>query len=201
MGTCLLGAVIAGGCALSSVIQLPPVDLDLMGAGAGTFSAKAGEPVRNVARFSGVQIPVNLGGGGFTLPLDALQITPGDGTGNKRLVSGQASGSLCLDACTAAGVDGDVCSLVCQDGTLVIHVWVGPADAIEADCESGVLYTFEVTLDASGQPTGVTVTPDSFEPETLALLTGGEEIGICIELIAPFDATITLGSITLNFRL
>lgn len=202
MGLCCVVLLPLVGCAIVNQF-IPPFPLDLEGAQAATFQAKAGTPVRNLARFGGVEAPIVIGGGAMTLSLDSISISPDDTSGAKRLLQAQTGGdpNVCLDACAAATVDSDTCSTVCESGRLVVDVWVGPFEAIEAECTSGDNYRFTITLDENGQPTAVSVSPEVLQPSTLDLFNNGGEIGVCIELLSPIDATITLAEVILTFQL
>ncbi len=203
VGLCCVVLLPMAGCAIVNQF-IPPFPLDLEGAQAATFQAKAGTPVRNLARFGGVvDAPIAIGGGAMTLSLDSITISPDNTSGGKRLLQAQTGGdpNVCLDACAAATVDSATCSTVCESGMLVIDIWVGPFEAIQADCTSGDNYRFTITLDENGQPTAVTVSPDALQAGTLDLLNNGGEIGVCIELLSPIDATITLAEVILTFQL
>lgn len=191
------------GCNVSSLIPIPPVELDLAAAGASEFQADAGTPVRKTVQFSAVEAPVDFSGGSIAIDPDAISVTPSDTTGGKLAVRLQPADDLptCLEACDFAGVDATTCSNVCENGELAITVWVGSRENIIAECEDGDEYRFRVTLDEESRPVSVSVSPSSFQPNTRALLNAGSDIGLCIQVVSPVDATVLIDSLTLNLRL
>lgn len=193
-------AFTAGGCNISNLI--PPVVLDLEGAGSSQFDVQAGTPSRKTIIFGGIESPVTFSGGTFSMDVSALSLTPSDTTQNKRPVAAQTTGSeICLQACQQAGVDAADCSTVCDSNVLMVNVWVGSSDAINADCENGDKYEFIITLDQGDQPVSVSVSPNQATQATLDLLTSAGGFGMCIEVISPVDGTVVIGSILFNIQL
>jgi hypothetical protein len=132
-----------------------------------------------------------------------ISVAPAEMTGSKSSLAYQdgAQTSACLDACGLAGVDATTCSNVCESGELAITIWVGSVEDIAADCKSGDEYRFRVTLDEDSQPVSVTASPSSLQPATRTLLNAGTDIGLCIEVISPIDATVLIDSFTLRLSL
>lgn len=189
------------GCNLASLIPIPPVDLDLTAAGASTFQVTGGVPDQKQARFSGPDIPFDLGGGAIRISPSVITVTPTAMGKGVLAVQSVDVVPACLEACNLAGEDAATCSLVCEGGELVVTIWVGPFADIQADCTSGDRYEFTVTLDDQLQPTSVSVTPEDLLPSTLVLLTSGGEIGLCIQVLLPVDGTVEITTVTLNLRL
>jgi hypothetical protein len=167
------------------------------------FDAQAGVPTQKTVQFSPEDLPFDVGGGTIELGADMISVMPAETAASKSSLAYQDGGqvSVCLDACALAGVDATTCSNVCESGELAITIWAGPVEDIVADCESGDEYRFRVTLDEESQPVTVTVSPSSLQPATRALLNSGADIGLCIEVISPIDATVLIDTLTLRLSL
>lgn len=213
-GLAVLAAWQFGGCNVASLIPIPPIDLDLAGAGVGAFQLQAGTPELKVGQFSSVSLPaaVSIGGGSLQIDPDAISITRSDNTGNKQTVAAQSIEDVqtCLDACSLAietcgdacqGLSPQTCSDVCENSQLDVRVWIGTVEKITESCENGDEYVFNVTLDDDGRPLSVSATPDQLQPKTRTVLGSSIPFGLCVQVLAPFDATILVNTVTLNIRL
>lgn len=201
----VMGVVAAqlGGCSLASLVTIPPIPLDLAGAGVAEFQVQAGTPLLQRAQFGGIDSPVAIGGGSLGIDPSAISIAPADTSGGKISVARQSIEDIqtCLDACEFAGIDTTTCSDVCENTEVHVNVWVGSVDEITADCANGDEYLFVVTLDESSQPVSVSVTPDEIQPATRALFNSGEALGLCVQVLSPFDGTILVNTINIEITL
>lgn len=189
-------------CDVSSFI--PPVELNLAGAGAGDFDVQAGTPQRKTATFRFDSGGYTIGSGSLQIAEDAITVTPASDEGSKTAVtlhddtvslSDLLQVESCLEACDLAGVDATTCSNVCQEGLIIVFLLIAATD--DADCENGNEYEVRVTLDENVQIADVSVSPGAFIGNTKDLLNSGE-FRVCVEVLAGFDASI--GISTLNLR-
>jgi hypothetical protein len=179
---------------------VPPIPIEL-GANS-SFQVTAGMPTAKTLLFpEGFDAPVAITGGSFNI--DPTAITVNASGPGKRLVAAQGTGNVqtCLDTCAGAGVDTATCNQVCQEGDLVVTAWVGTVAAIEADCQSGEEYQFEVTLNANLVPTSVSATPSSISSTTRDLLESEEGFGLCLEVISPVDGEIIVDELSFRVQL
>lgn len=185
------------GCNISALI--PPVELHVN----TDFDVQAGVPSQKTVQFSAMDFPVDFSGGTIDLDPSMITVTPSDASGSKSSLAHQdgVGESACLDVCGLAGVDATTCSNVCSSGELAITIWVGSPEDIVADCGNGDEYQFRVTLDGESQPVSVTATPSSLLPATRALMNAGSQIAMCIEVISPIDASVSIGTFVLHMRL
>jgi hypothetical protein len=154
-----------------------PVDVPL-GNNLGSFEVQAGVPLTHRGTVTGIDTTVEVGSGNLAFDTDDITVTPADGGGGKRR------------------------DVNLQDTTvLIVTAWIDDVAALETVCEAGEEYgPFEVTLDENYVP--VAIDPDhvNLSQTTVDLINGGE-FSLCLEILSPIDATITIERLTLNLGL
>ncbi len=176
--TVLKGLVVAtllgiGACAP----PLIPVGVDL-GNNLGSFEVQAGVPSTNRGTVSGIDTTITVGSGNLAFDTGNITVTPAGGGGGKRR------------------------DVNLQDTTvLVVTAWIDEVGAVETVCETGEEYgPFDVTLDENNVP--VAIDPDHVDlTQTTVDLINGGEFSLCLEIVSPIDATITIERLTLNLGL
>ena len=174
-GAMAIAAWQLGGCAggLANLVPKIPIPIDL-GGGLGTFEAHAGTPVRNMGSASFDTQQYTIGSGSIVLDPSDITVTPTAGPGAKGAVNLQ------------------------QTSTLEVTVWIAPADQQATVCDTGEQYgPFDVTLDANYVPTAISPASVTLTATTIGLLNAGG-FSLCLELISPIDATVTIASMTFN---
>jgi len=164
-----------GGCA-GSLSPTVPINLDL-GAEMGSFEAQAGVPVRHTeARIFTTQ-GYKVGRGSIELDPSDITVTPAASAGGKGAVNLQ------------------------ETSVLTVTVWVASQDELATVCESGEQYgPFEVTLDADFVPTAIAPSRVTLSANTIVLL-NSEAFSLCIEVVSPINATVTIATLTFNLGL
>lgn len=171
-----LAAWQVGGCNLASLVPIPPVTFEL-GAGLAEFEVQAGQAVRNSGSGGFDLSGFSIGRGSIELDANVITVTPSG--------SGAGKGSVNLQ----------------ESGTLEITVWIASGDEVDTVCETGEQYgPFDVTLDENNVPISVAPSEVTLSQNTLDLLNSGS-FSLCIEVISPVDGTVTISSLTFNFRL
>lgn len=190
-----LSFALVPGCAPITI----PVPVSLTNAGVGEFDVTAGVPTNLKANFS---FSLERSGGSGRLSIDPanVSIQAANTTGGKVTALNLQEQNACSEACGGAGVETDICDQVCVEGQLRITVNLGSQAAITADCAAGDTYVFDVVLDANGNATSISVSPDSMTQETIDLLNSGS-FGACVEVLSPVDGTVIVDSLTFNVGL
>ncbi|MEK6798649.1 MAG: hypothetical protein AABZ12_06780 [Planctomycetota bacterium] len=184
------------GCS-KSAIQIP-VPISLANTGLNEFDVAAGVPKELSGAFS-FDAPLKIGSGSLEIAADSIRIEPSNNGQGKRPATQQVIAD-CADACAGAGVDSATCDSVCSQNVLHVHVWIGDADAITANCEDGDEYMFLVQLDDGGVPTSISASPSSLNAATILRLNNGE-FGACISIISPIDGTVFIDDLIFNVGL
>lgn len=149
------------------------VDFNL-GESLGEFEVTADEPKDNSGT-SQFDTPVTIGRGSLELKPSAITVTP-------------------------SGAPKEV-GTIQAESTLVVTVWIAPADEIDTVCGGGEEYgPFNVTLDDNNVPTAVEPSRVTFTQETIGLLNGGE-FSLCVRVVSPIDGTVTIESLVFNLGL
>jgi hypothetical protein len=187
--------LLVSGCAPITI----PVPVSLTDAGVGEFEVQAGVPKNARANFS---FTLGRSGGSGSLSIDPANVSvqTANTTGGKVSALTLQEQNVCLNACLLADVDAATCGEVCTDGELRVTIYIGTQEGIQADCEAGDMFVFEVELDADGNATSILVTPDSVSQDLLDLLNTGS-FGACVEVISPVDGTVRVDSLTFNVGL
>ena len=90
--------------------------------GLAEFEVQAGVPSENAGTLAFDPGGVTIGSGSLQIKSDVISVVLADAGENKTAVQQQAV--VCLDACSAAGIDQTVCQSVCDNMELEITVWV-----------------------------------------------------------------------------
>ncbi len=174
VGAIVLAAWQLGGCSgVTNLLPTLPVEIDLSG-GVGEFQVQANEAKTSSGTASFPPAGIQVGRGSIEFDPADITITPAGDAGGKGAVNLQSG------------------------GTLSITAWIAPVDELDTVCETGEQYgPFSVTLDENYLPTAISPEEFALSSTTIDLLNGGE-FSLCIELISPIDASISVGTLTLN---
>jgi hypothetical protein len=142
----------------------------ILNEGLGTFDVEAGVPQRRTGTVTFSTAGGALQGGTLEITPSAITVEPG---GAKNAV-------------------------LLQGGVLTVTVWIAPLDAEETVCDTGEQYgPYAVTLDESNVPVAIDPSTVELTDTTLDLLTLGQ-FSICIEVVSPIDATVTIQRFQIN---
>ncbi len=148
----------------------PPIAVPVeLGEGLGQFTVNANQAAQN-AGTTAFGAPVAVAGASLQFNADDITITPTDQA--KTTGNGTQTGQ--------------------------VTAWIAPAAQVATVCGGGEQYgPFTVTFDDSLNVLSVTPSSVTLSQNTVDLLNGGE-ISLCIEIIWPIDATVTIEQLTLN---
>ncbi len=159
--------VLYTGC--STLIRIP-LDFELP-ASQGTFEVQAGEPTQNAFLIAGASDTPNFSSGTIRLSPSAISVVPANSSGDKPRLTGQGTGQL------------------------IVTARIAGADELDTVCSGGDEYgPFTVDLDDDNVPTGID--PESFDlrKNTVTLMNSGN-FTVCLEVVSPIDATVTIDKI------
>lgn len=198
-----VGSLQVGGCA-PLTFEVP---VALTG-GSGSFDVQAGVPAQKSGSFVFNPGSFDAGSGSLALSADDVKITPAS-SGSGKVISTAQQVVTCMDACIAADVDGDTCDQVCNSSTLQVTIRIASVDNAERVCEEGTADAdiprdtygpYLLELDENGEVVSVTPSSIAFGELTVSLLNEGE-FTVCIDIISPIDASITIQNLVFNVGL
>lgn len=148
-----------------------PIELT---SGLGTFEAQAGQPERRTGSVTFSTSGGDPGAGSFAVDLEAIEVTPTGGGKN---------------------------AILFQGGELVVTAFIDSIDNLETVCETGERYgPYTITLDESNVPVSVDPATIELSETTLELFAAGE-FSLCIEVVSPFDSTVTIENFEVELEL
>ena len=153
------------------------VSFDLDG-GLGEFEVQAGQVVEKRGNGSFTLIGLTAGSGSIGIDVSDITVTPTDATGEKGTLTQQAN------------------------SILEISGFLEASDLIDTVCEQPIerLYgPYLVTLDENFVPVSVDPATVDLRDDTIALLNEGE-FTICIRVLSPVDATVSIASFGFTLR-
>jgi hypothetical protein len=194
-GFVLLGVWQAMGCFVGIPVRLIPRgggtpsasgDFDLGGTALKTHQVVAGEETRESTTGTFELSGGSPSGGSIDIEPSAITIDPTGGPEEKATVAFQQIPPELAD--------------LCIDDPLIIRVWLAPVDQLDTVFDSDQMYTGEVTLNESCQPTQVDVTPDHLMQGTLDLIEVGE-FAIGIGVTSPVTGEVVIDRLSFEFQL
>jgi len=185
-----LGLGQIGGCA--SVVPTIPLPINL-GSNAD-FDVQSGVPTSktfatNFTNNSGI----SLGSGSIQIDPSSIAVTPDQG----KVLQTIPIPDTCGDACVGANVSAEICTSVCNAGTVNIRVWVGLSNETDPMATGDAYGPFVVTLDGEANPISIDPETADLQDKTKQAINEGQA-RVTVQVISPYTGVVTLDAITVN---
>jgi len=189
-GLVLLVGLQIGGC----TNLLPTIPLEIKLGSSSSFDTTSGVPAAktftsNFTNDSGLEI----GRGTLEIDPDAIDVTPDQSKTTQAIPIPETCGA----ACSAAGVEGPLCTEVCNAGSVVVRVWVSLADEADPQQTGDEYGPYTVELDGEANPISVDPPTVELQEETIQAINAGSA-KVTVEIISPYDGTVTLNALVVN---